>query len=77
MLDDDVAPLEVRRQQRTLDAIQAPGRMPSASALIVAHRTAGTPGFSDEVRSHAAHERCRFVLLLPRPYRDPRQRRGR
>jgi hypothetical protein len=25
----------------------------------------------DEVRSRAAHERCRFVLLVPRPYWDP------
>jgi hypothetical protein len=28
--------------------------------LIVAYRTAGTPGLSDDVRSRAAHERCPF-----------------
>jgi hypothetical protein len=39
--------------------------------LIVAYRTAGTPGLPDEVLRPAAQERCRFVLLVPRPYWDP------
>ena len=39
--------------------------------LIVAHRTAGTPGLLSEVRRRAAREPCRFVLLVPRPYWDP------
>jgi hypothetical protein len=41
------------------------------SILIVAYRTAGTPGLLEEVRRRAAREPCRFVLLVPRPYWDP------
>jgi hypothetical protein len=41
------------------------------SILIVAYRTAGTPGLLDEVRRRANEGPCRFVLLVPRPYWDP------
>lgn len=39
--------------------------------LIVAYRTAATPGLIDAVRSRAARGPCRFTLLVPRPYWDP------
>jgi hypothetical protein len=39
--------------------------------LIVAYRTAATPGLIDAVRSRAARGPCRFTLVVPRPYWDP------
>jgi hypothetical protein len=41
------------------------------SVLIVAYRTAATPLLLEQVRAHAGRERCRFTLLVPRPYWDP------
>jgi hypothetical protein len=41
------------------------------SVLIVAHRTAATPGLLDQVRARAAAGPCRFTLLVPRPLWDP------
>jgi hypothetical protein len=39
--------------------------------VIVAYRTAATPGLIDAVRSRAERGPCRFTLLVPRPYWDP------
>jgi hypothetical protein len=39
--------------------------------LIVAHRTAATPGLLDRVRARAAEGPCSFTLLVPRPLWDP------
>ena|SRR5215218_5841092 len=41
------------------------------SVLIVAHRTAATPGLLDHVRAGAAAGPCHFTLLVPRPLWDP------
>jgi hypothetical protein len=41
------------------------------SVLVVAHRTAATPGLLDRVRARAAEEPCTFTLLVPRPLWDP------
>jgi hypothetical protein len=47
----------------------SPGGTPSR-VLIVAHRTAATPGLLEQVRTRAAAGPCRFTLLVPRPLLD-------
>jgi hypothetical protein len=39
--------------------------------LIVANRTAATPGLLGEVRERVARGPSRFTLLVPRPFYDP------
>jgi hypothetical protein len=39
--------------------------------LIVAHRTAATPGLVEAVRERARRGPAAFTLLVPRPYWDP------
>ena len=39
--------------------------------LIIANRTAATPGLLEEVRRRAAEGATRFTLLVPRPFWDP------
>ena len=41
------------------------------SVLIIANRTAATPGLLEEVRRRAAEGSTRFTLLVPRPFWDP------
>lgn len=38
-----------------------------AQVLVVANRTAATPGLLDAVRERAARGSCRFTLLVPNP----------
>jgi hypothetical protein len=42
-----------------------------ARVLVVAHKTAATPGLIEAVRARAQRSPCAFTLLVPRPYWDP------
>jgi hypothetical protein len=42
-----------------------------SQVLIVANRTAATPGLLAEVRERVSRGPCRFTLLVPRPFWDP------
>jgi hypothetical protein len=42
-----------------------------ARVLVVAHKTAATPGLLEAVRARARRSPCAFTLLVPRPYWDP------
>ena len=45
-------------------------RSGARSVLIIANRTAATPGLLDEVRRRAGEGATRFTLLVPRPFWD-------
>ncbi len=51
-------------------ASDAPDRSGARSILIIANRTAATPGLIAEIRRRASAGPCRFTLLVPRPYWD-------
>ena len=53
----------------TLDTVTS--HTGTTRVLIVAHRTAATPGLIAAVRERAARGPCSFALLVPRPYWDP------